>query len=138
MKTLALIVCAFAASTAAATEIPQSTFFSGNDVHGLCQRDRDAVLHYVAGLYDEAAHAAWVIDGTRLSLLGRPQRDMSDEMADYALSRVVGYCAPPKATLDQVTDVFCKYLRDSPEKRDGLPPILFSEALTKAWPCHDK
>jgi hypothetical protein len=63
---------------------------------------------------------------------GTPQ---NDAMVDFQLKRIVGYCIPEHATLEQVTDVFCKYLKDFPEKRDGLPAILFSEALTKAWPC---
>jgi hypothetical protein len=56
---------------------------------------------------------------------------------DFALERVVGYCAPEHAVLEQVTDVFCAYLQDAPSKRDGLPAIMFSEAL-KAWPCPAK
>ena len=58
-------------------------------------------------------------------------------MVDFQLKRIVGYCAPTRATVEQVADVFCKYLKDFPEKRDGLPSILFSEALTKACPCLD-
>jgi hypothetical protein len=26
-------------------------------------------------------------------------------------------------------------MKDRPESRGSLPPILFTEALTKAWPC---
>jgi hypothetical protein len=139
MKAIATAIAfGLAASSACAVELPARAFYSGNDVYDLCQTHRIAALAYVAGLYDEAAHAAWVIDGTRITIFSNPQRDLSDRMADYALSRVVGYCVPRAATLDQVTDVFCKYLRDTPEERHGLPPILFSEALTKAWPCPDK
>jgi ABC-type sugar transport system substrate-binding protein len=129
MRLATLALCAFVASAAGATEIPLRTFYSGNDVYGFCQHDRAVAFAYVAGLYDEAAHAAFAIDSMRG--LGKS----GDAGVDFALRRVVGYCKPEHATLEQVTDVFCKYLREFPEKRDGFPPILFSEALTKAWPC---
>lgn len=59
----------------------------------------------------------------------------NDIEVDFALGRVVGYCKPERATLEQVTDVFCAYLKDNPAERDGLPAIMFPKALTKAWPC---
>jgi hypothetical protein len=97
-----------------------------------CQHNRTAAFAYVAGLYDEAAHSALVVDHFRYS--GNETRQ-NDAEVDFQLKRIAGYCAPRHVTVEQVTDVFCKYLRDLPEKRDGLPSILFSEALTKAWPC---
>ena len=54
---------------------------------------------------------------------------------DFGVEFIAAYCRPPEATLNQITDVFCKYLRDMPEERDGLPAILFNDAMTKAWPC---
>jgi hypothetical protein len=129
--TAAFALCACAASAAGAVALPPTTFYSGNDVYDFCQHDRAAAFAYVAGLYDGAAHAAFAIDGIRD--LGKSPKN--DAVVNFALKRVVGYCKPERATLEQVTDVFCKYLREFPEKRDGLPAILFSEALTKAWPC---
>lgn len=131
-----LAAAAILVSTSAfAAEVPSHSFFSGNDVHDWCQHDRKAARTYVAGLFDEAAHAAAVIDGTRNFGKNMPR---NDAQVDFALDRVVGYCTPDRANLEQVTDVFCAYLKDSPAKRDGLPPIMFSEALTKAWPCNGK
>jgi hypothetical protein len=131
VRATVLALCGLAASSGA-TEIPQTTFYSGNDVYGFCRHDRAVAFAYVAGLYDEAAHAAIVVDDLRHYGSKTQQNDIE---VDFALKRVVGYCAPTHATLEQVTDVFCKYLKDAPEKRDGLPSILFSDALTKAWPC---
>jgi hypothetical protein len=132
MKIAILVFCGLVAPFAGAVELPPTSFYSGNDVYDFCQRDRAAAFAYIAGLYDGAAHAAFAIDGMRsLRSLGKS----NDAVVDFALKRVVGYCKPEHATLEQVTDVFCKYLREFPEKRDGLPAILFSEALTKAWPC---
>jgi hypothetical protein len=132
MRLATLALCACVASAAGAVEIPQRTFYSGNDVYGFCQHDRAVAFAYVAGLYDQAAHAALLIDHFRYSGSRTPQKDLE---VDFQLKRIVGYCAPEHVTVEQVTDVFCKYLKDIPEKRDGLPQILFSEALTKAWPC---
>jgi Rap1a immunity proteins len=85
-----------------------------------------------AGKVHQRARAAAVIDDTRNYGNNMPKNDVQ---VDFALKRVVGYCTPKHATLEQVTGVFCDYLNESPAKRDGLPAILFSEALTKAWPC---
>ena len=128
------MVCALSVTAARATEIPQQTFYSGKDVYGFCQRDRTTALAYTAGLYDQAAYAALIIDHFRYIGDKTPQRDLD---VDFHLNRIVGYCVE-HATLEQVTDVFCTYLKDFPEKRDKLPQILFSEALTKAWPCPGK
>ncbi len=134
MRYAVTIVSAFAASAVGAAEIPRTSFYSGNDVHGLCQHDRSSAFAYVAGLYDEAAHAALIVDGFRV-----PNRSpQNDALVEFALNRIVGYCAPTHATLEQVTDVFCKYLREAPAEQDGLPAILFSQDLTKAWPCPGK
>ncbi|WP_316169050.1 MULTISPECIES: Rap1a/Tai family immunity protein [unclassified Bradyrhizobium] len=127
-----MFVFVLATSAASAAEIPSHTFFNGNDVYGWCQHDRNASFMYVAGLFDEAAHAAAVIDGTRHWSKDMPKNDAE---VDFALDRVVGYCVPAHSTVEQVTDVFCQYLTDNPAKRDGLPAILFSEALTNAWRC---
>jgi hypothetical protein len=114
-------------------------FYSGNDVYGFCQYDRAVAFAYIAGLYDEAAHAALVVDDFRSAFFRKktPQNDANDAEVDFQLKRIVGYCTPRGVTVEQVADVFCKYLKDSPEKRDWLPSMLFSEALTKAWPCPD-
>ncbi|WP_183117551.1 Rap1a/Tai family immunity protein [Bradyrhizobium diazoefficiens] len=122
-------------TSAFAAEVPPHAFFSGNDIYDWCQHDRKAAQSYVAGLFDQAAHAAAVIDATRNFGKDMPK---NDAQVDFALQRVVGYCTPARANLQQVTDVFCAYLQDSPAKRDGLPAIMFSEALTKAWPCPGK
>jgi hypothetical protein len=115
-----------------AGEVPAVSFFSGNDVYQWCQHDRAMAQNYVAGMYDMAAHAAYAIDGH----FGIMQKN--DAEVDFALDRVVGFCKPEHATIEQMTDVFCAYLRDTPAKRDGLPSIMLNDALRTAWPCPDK
>jgi len=83
-------------------------------------------------MHDMAAHGAFAIDGMRHF------RDMppnNDAEVDFAIDRVVGFCKPEHATLEQMTDVFCAYLRNTPAERHGLPAIMLNEALRKAWPC---
>jgi hypothetical protein len=123
------------ASPAHTAEVPSTAFYSGNDVYDWCRNDRRAAFSFVAGLYDSAAHAAAVIDSGRHFGKDMPNNDVE---IDFALNRVVGYCKPERATLEQVTDVFCAYLADKPAERDGLPAIMFPKALTKAWPCPKK
>jgi Rap1a immunity proteins len=122
-------------TAAQAAEVPPASFFSGNDIYDWCQHSRTMARSYTAGLFDSAAHAAAVIDDTRNFGKEMPK---NDAQVDFALKRVVGYCAPQRVTIEQATDVFCGYLKDSPAKRDGLPAILFSDALTKAWPCIER
>jgi hypothetical protein len=111
-------------------------FFSGNDVYEWCQNDRPFVLAYTAGLVDSATHTMWVLENLRPpSAMETSQSSRINTVIDYSVKRVADYCRPPEATLNQITDVFCKYLRDMPEERDGLPAILFNDAMTKAWPC---
>jgi hypothetical protein len=43
----------------------------------------------------------------------------NDAQVDFAIERVVGFCKPELATLEQMTDMFCKFLKDSPAQRDG-------------------
>ena len=47
----------------------------------------------------------------------------------------VGFCKPEHATLEQIADVFCACLRNTPPERHGGPAILLNYALKKAWPC---
>jgi hypothetical protein len=123
---------------ASATELSDRTFFTGNDVYDWCRSDRHFAEGYVSGMFDEAAHGAFLIEGFKSKYSGKYAGANMDYMIDLALDRIVGYCAPERVRLEQVTDVFCNYLRDNPDKRSGLPSIMFSEALTKAWPCHGK
>jgi Rap1a immunity proteins len=90
---------------------------------------------YVAGMYDSAVHAAVAIDSMRNFGKEMPK---NDAQVDFAIERVVGFCKPQQATLEQMTDVFCKFLKESRAQRDGLPAILFNDGMKKAWPCPGK
>ncbi len=45
------------------------------------------------------------------------------------------WCTPDNVTNQQHRDIFVKYLRENPERRHGLPAILYLQALMAAFPC---
>lgn len=108
-------------------------FLDGNDFYAWCQSNRSIALGYTAGLADEATHSAFVVDSQR-----PVDSELSDSRADLATRAIRAYCIPKEVILNQVTDVFCAYLRDRPQDRHGLPPILFNDAMMKAWPCKNQ
>jgi hypothetical protein len=57
---------------------------------------------------------------------------MRDAAVTYSLKRLGSFCTPDHATVQQAADVFCKYLRDSPERRHSTGAILFGEAMANA------
>ncbi len=119
---------------AVAGEVPARTYFSGNDVYQWCLHNKPLAQAYAAGIFDEAAHSAAAIDDMR-HFGGLPKNDLE---VDFALNRLVGFCKPEGVILEQMTDVFCSYLRENPAKRHGLPSIMFNDALKQAWPCPGK
>jgi hypothetical protein len=127
----ALTVLANVSSTAAADNPtgPVGAFFTGNELQVRCRFATQLVASYVAGLWDMRVQSALILDGL-LRLRG-----VADAGVEYGLQRLGVFCPPPGVTIGQATDVFCKYLRDSPEKGHTSGAILFSEAMPKAWPC---
>jgi hypothetical protein len=114
-----------------ARNLPDKSFFNGNDVYQWCQTDKTLAQGYVVGVYDMAAHAAYSIDGMR-HFGAMPN---SDAEVELALDRVADFYKPEHATVEQMTDVFCAHLKDKPAERHGLPSTIFNEALKQAWPC---
>ena len=107
---------------------PGAGFFNGDDVYGWCQGNKSMAQAYTAGLWDLSARAVLLLDSTRSGA-----KDHS--AADYAMDRFGRFCEPEHIILEEVADVFCAYLRDTPERRQDPAPFLFSKAMTKAWPC---
>jgi Rap1a immunity proteins len=137
---LMVIVVALCATQAvvlsAGAEIPNSSFVSGNDVYDWCQHEPTMALAYTAGQFDGAVHAAYTIESMR-DPSGPDKESKNGVLVDMSIERVIGFCMPQHATTQQITDIFCKYLKDTPAERDGLPAIILNKALTKAWPpCH--
>jgi len=109
--------------------------FYGNDVHQWCQSNRTMALAYAAGLSDQAGRILFTLDGTVRMRPDAKSKVLTDAILDLARDLLVGYCIPDQATMEQVTDVFCSYVRDTPQDRHGLATVLFQSAMKKAWPC---
>jgi Ssp1 endopeptidase immunity protein Rap1a len=104
-------------------------FFTGNDVHSWCQSDPTLATGYTAGLWDQSARA---FNSLTLSSGLSVQTDALIALQEKLTA---GYCEPPHVTVQQVTDVFCAFLRDKPEKRSAPAAMLFTEAMQRVWPC---
>jgi hypothetical protein len=104
-------------------------FFRGNDVHSWCQSDHTLAMGYTAGLWDQSARAF-----NSLTLQSGASVQI-DAVIDWENEMTFGYCEPPHVTAQQVTDVFCAFLREKPEKRSDPAAMLFTEAIKRAWPC---
>jgi hypothetical protein len=123
-------------ASATATASAETTFFNGNEVCSWCQRTNDVmVLGYVAGLSDQSS---LTIGTLRTNLFSSPRDDTEVHLnAGMMLSlELVGrHCLPAKATVGQVKDVFCGYLRETPQDRHLPAAVLFHKAMQRAWPC---
>jgi hypothetical protein len=104
-------------------------FFNGNDVHSWCQSDSLMALGYTAGVWDQSARTFADLS------FQRGYSAQVDAAISWEKEMIFGYCEPPHVTAQQVTDVFCHFLRDRPEKRSAPASLLFAEAMRNAWPC---
>jgi hypothetical protein len=129
-----VMLAATGSPTCGAGEIefgPQNSFLSGNGVHELCQSGGAFLLGYTAGLWDMVSHGSFAVYG-QYTAGGMPSFDASVREQLFVLG---SFCPPGHVTIQQATDLFCRYLRDSPEERHLNGAFLFSRAVTKAWPC---
>ena len=51
------------------------------------------------------------------------------------ISSLLGYCTPNAVTSQQMVDIFVSYLRENPERRHQPAQVLFTNAMTDAFPC---
>ena len=137
LRTICLVLCISAsavgpASAASTYELsgPAGAFLDGNDVHSWCQGNKSLAQAYTAGLWDLSVRSVFIIQ----NIAPNGQPDNGDKF-DVALDWLGKFCEPGGVILEQVTDVYCAYLRDKAEERQKPAAILFSKAMTKAWPC---
>jgi hypothetical protein len=109
--------------------------FYGNDIHQWCQINRFVATAYAAALADQAGRILYTLDVTVRMPPDAKSKVETDAILDFARGLLVGYCIPDQSTMEQVTDVFCSYLRDTPQDRHVLATFLFQRAMQKAWPC---
>jgi hypothetical protein len=108
--------------------------FYGNDVHSWCQFNRSMALAYAAALVDQSARIEFTLDVTVRPPQAPPESFINGAL-NMAKKLLVGFCLPDQATMEQVTDVLCSYLKDTPQDRHLQATFLFQKAMQKAWPC---
>ena len=134
MKIGALAACVVVASSAAgADEIP-GTLYTGNQVHNLCRQG--IAWAYVAGLHDAHVLAANALQHIQTTTDGLKEQVPSivGIAVDFEVKWVGRYCVPRGTTVEQMTDVFCKWLRDNPQERHSSATTLFPAGMM-VWPC---
>jgi hypothetical protein len=128
---VALLLCATGA---------RADYFDGNSLHTACQQNKPAVMGYVAGMADRSDDGYWATAEYRLALRFRPglSEDQRNDLLNgigAVTERLQGYCAPKNATLGQIGEVFCNYIRDNPTERTESGSKLFTRAMKQFWPC---
>ena len=118
---------------------PSTAFFRGNDLHSWCQRDKSWAMAYTAGMWDLSSISVLRIQGLTSLPFERDanpaQERYHDARVDLALDQFGRFCEPDHVTVEQVTDIFCAFLRDVPDRRSEPATSLFRDAMKKAWPC---
>ena len=100
--------------------------FDGNKILHWCESDRFTLSTFVMGSLDASEHAWRVMNSLD------PKEDSSLRTAQRM---VKGYCAPGEATVPQVIEVFCAYVKSNPEVRAGRASRLLRDSMVKKWPC---
>lgn len=106
-----------------------SDTMSGNEFHKDCQGSKTFIWGYVAGVTDKAA-----LDRAFADDVPAADAERSQKIKDLILI-TRPYCQPQNVTLEQATDVVCKYLRNKPEVRHFGGAGIVQNALREAFPC---
>jgi hypothetical protein len=98
---------------AAASPAGAAAFLDGNRLHEWCQ---DANRNFATGYIAGAADHMWI---------------MGEIRGQHFI------CVPEQATLGQLRDIVCNYLRDKPTDRHYSAASVAGTALQMAWPCKE-
>ena len=119
-------------------QTPAQYFLSGNQLYDYCIHPNN---NYSSGLMD--GFIIGVLEKTyhdRTAVFNLPPKkpnadlDASAEFAMTILDSIGVFCVPTKTNPKQLTDMFCKYLRDNPEERDQGGSSLVVRAMAKGFP----
>jgi hypothetical protein len=110
-------------------------FRSADDLHTWCSSNRSMASAYAAGMADEATHSLYVLDSFKPMSNADSASSALIATTKIGTELIGGSCRPPDATLDQVTDALCNFLRDFPRDRHAPPALVFGQAMGKRWPC---
>lgn len=121
----------FAITVAIQPVIASTQSLDGNFLWGACngfsESETAFCYGYILGANDGGMYTA-------LSVLSQTNnRDLLSTLED--ISSALGYCTPNTATSEQVVDVVVSYLRENPEVRHKPAQVLFTDAMTEAFPC---
>ncbi|GEC14650.1 Rap1a/Tai family immunity protein [Nitrobacter winogradskyi] len=114
--------------------------YSGNMMHEACEGPKRApILAYIAGVLDQDQVNLGRVAQAQLRVWTGKQDIAAVKAVDSAMTNLTGdiqqYCLPKNASLIQISDVFCKYLKDYPAKRHVGASELVVESLLNVWPC---
>lgn len=116
---------------------PAQYFLSGNQLYDYCMHPNDKFSNglmtgFVIGVLEKTYHDRTAILHFTPS---KPNTDLaaSAEFAGTILGSIGVFCVPTKPDPKQLTDVFCKYLRDNPEERNQGGSSLAVRAMEKAF-----
>jgi hypothetical protein len=101
---------------------------TGNDVQIWCESERLTAQAYTARIWGKTSPTDFTF-GTQTE---------SVEAAARKEESLARRCEPAELTVRQVTDAYCTFLQENPEKRSAPATLLFSEAVTRAWPCRPR
>ena len=92
---------------------------------------------FVSGVNDKSIVDERVLNSIYLHMLPKDQPPDSDvRTLNFFAGQISGYCTPEGATINQTTDIFCKYLRETPAERQKEAAHLLVNALKAVWPCN--
>lgn len=124
-------VCLLAFVVAAFPATPFAQNLTGNEVLNACVDKNDSTLEAFCTGYIKG-----VIEGLKWgSALPALLDKQTAEEAELASSRLVGFCIPEEATLQQDIDIVIQYLQKNPQDRQGSARFLVQLALDEAFPC---
>ncbi|WP_208347863.1 Rap1a/Tai family immunity protein [Pseudaestuariivita rosea] len=110
---------------------PQS--LDGNTILDFCSSsnlgDNGFCFGYVFGVNDGGMYTALNV----VQQADGGQEPLQNTVQD--LTTVLGYCTPNTVAAQQMVDVFVSYLEDNPQVRHRPAQILFTQAMTEAFPC---
>jgi len=109
--------------------------FSGNSIFEMCRTNPERVAIYAAGISDAHDSAVNAFKLLHKSVAGDQDAGLPQATKNFETVVIGRYCIPEGVTVRQVGDVFCKFLRENPERREYVAALLFQTAMSQAWPC---
>ncbi|CUX72172.1 MULTISPECIES: Rap1a/Tai family immunity protein [Agrobacterium] len=129
-----MTIAALALALIAAFPVPVYAEIDGNDGHSLCRARNGSsmMLGYVMGWLEKHNADAELFD-LAAGTIGNA--DVRKHIRSYAGQAGAARCIPDNTTIEQVTDVLCKFLDSNPEMRVEPLNNLMNYSLRRTWEC---